>query len=275
MSTRAFEFLNLRMLPPKPRTKGVIEIRGSYYDTVTLTYLKELLEIGNSWIDGFKWAGGIQALHPKQIVKEINSLCHDFDIYVNTGGMVERVIIQGKDAVDSYLKECKELGFDKVEVSSGLAPISLVDKIAIVEKIHEVGLKAKPEIGFMIGAGAGTQIKGYETSRMRSTDEVFEEIDAYLKAGVKLLMFESEGITEDLAGEEWRTDLVKAVTDRFGFEVFMFEASDPAVFKWYLKEFGPEVNLFIHHTQIFEFQAWRTQLWGDPAIWQGKSVRYE
>lgn len=271
---RAFSFLKLRELPPKPRTSGLVEFRGSYYDTVTPTYLKELLDICSEWVDGFKWAGGIQALHPKKSVKAINTLCHEHQLYVNTGGMVERVIVQGKEAVDAYLKECKELGFDKVEVSSGLANISMQDKIAIVKKIYDVGLEAKPEVGFMIGAGAGTHIKGYEPTRMRSTDDVFAEIEAYLKAGVKLLMFESEGITEDIVGDEWRTDLVKAVTNRFGFETFMFEASDPAVFKWYLKEFGPHVNLFIHHTQVFEFQAWRAQLWGDPRIWEGKRVRY-
>jgi phosphosulfolactate synthase (CoM biosynthesis protein A) len=54
----------------------------------------------------------------------------------------------------------------------------------------------------------------------------------------------------------------------------MFEASEPAVFKWYLKKFGRDVNLFIDHSQIVEYTAWRCQLWGDRDIWKGKAVSY-
>ena len=54
----------------------------------------------------------------------------------------------------------------------------------------------------------------------------------------------------------------------------MFEASDPPVFKWYLTTFGREVNLFIDHSQVVEFAAWRTKLWGDSSIWAGKTLHY-
>ena len=64
------------------------------------------------------------------------------------------------------------------------------------------------------------------------------------------------------------------LVEKFGYEKWMFEASDPPVFKWYLKTFGKDVNLFIDHSQIVEFTAWRTGLWGDPAIWKGKKLSY-
>lgn len=54
----------------------------------------------------------------------------------------------------------------------------------------------------------------------------------------------------------------------------MFEASDPPVFKWYLKNFGSNANLFIDHSQIVEFTAWRTKLWGDKDIWKDKPLEY-
>jgi len=54
----------------------------------------------------------------------------------------------------------------------------------------------------------------------------------------------------------------------------MFEASDPPVFKWYLKAFGKDVNLFVDHSQVVELAAWKTGLWGDPDIWKGKKTRY-
>ena len=270
---RAFDFIKIKERPPKPRKSSIVEIRGSYYSPVGLGYLKDILDMAGDYIDGFKFAGGSQRLHPVSVIKKITKLCHDHKVYVSTGGFVERVIVQGPRAVDQYLKECKQLGFDVVEVSSGLAPISLNDKIAIVKQIQKLGMKAKPEISFMIGAGAGTQIRGYKT-KLRPIKDVFKEADAYLKAGAYMLMFESEGVTEDIPEKQWRTDLIDKIIKRYGLKKWMFEAADPKVFKWYFKKYGPDVNLFIDHSQIFECEAWRAQLWGDPDIWKGKKLKY-
>jgi phosphosulfolactate synthase (CoM biosynthesis protein A) len=49
-----------------------------------------------------------------------------------------------------------------VEVSSGLAPIHLKDRVEIVGHIKKIGMKPKPEITMMIGDGAGTHIVEYE-----------------------------------------------------------------------------------------------------------------
>jgi phosphosulfolactate synthase (CoM biosynthesis protein A) len=89
-----------------------------------------------------------------------------------------------------------------------------------------------------------------------------------------MIMIESEGLTEDLPPEKWRTDVIKQLIATFGLEKLMFEASDPVVFKWYLKNFGRDVNVFIDHSQVVEFTAWKTGLWGDRDIWKGKEVRY-
>jgi phosphosulfolactate synthase (CoM biosynthesis protein A) len=88
-----------------------------------------------------------------------------------------------------------------------------------------------------------------------------------------MLMLESEGLTEDLPPNKWRKDLVGRLVKEFGSSVWMFEASDPPVFKWYLKTFGRDVNVFIDHSQIVEFNAWRLGLWGDPDIWKGRRQR--
>ena len=62
---------------------------------------------------------------------------------------------------------------------------------------------------------------------------------------------------------------------KFGFSCFMFETSDPPVFKWYLKQFGASVNLFIDHSQIVEFTSWRTKLSGNNDIWKDKLLFYK
>lgn len=273
---KAFDFVSLEELPSKPRTKGVIEIRGPYYTSVTYGYLEDLLNDWSEYVDGYKFAGGAMRLLARDKVKKIIKLCHDHDVYVSTGGFIERVIVEGRKTVDKYLDECKALEFDVVEVSSGLAQIPLDDQVAIVKRIQKLGMKAKPEITMMIGAGAGTHITGYEQEmKMKSLDEFIREAEAHLDAGADMLMLESEGITEDLPPEEWRVNDIKKLVDRFGYEKWMFEASDPAVFKWYLTNVSKDVNLFIDHSQVVEFSAWRLGLWGDSRIWEGKTVSYK
>jgi phosphosulfolactate synthase (CoM biosynthesis protein A) len=274
-STRkAFDFVKISDVPPKPRKMGVIEIRGPYYAPTTIGYVKDLLEMWGDYIDGFKFAGGSMRLLSVDMVKSILKICHDHDVYVSTGGFVERIIVQGTDAVDRYLEECKSLGFDVVEISSGLAPIPLDDKVEIVKQVKRMGMIPKPEISLMIGAGAGTHIVGYKP-KLRDVDDLMKEARAHLKAGAHIMMLESEGITEDLPPNKWRTDVIKKLVSEFGFESWMFESSDPPVFKWYLKNFGSNVNLFIDHSQIVEYTAWRTKLWGDPEIWKGKTLSYK
>jgi phosphosulfolactate synthase (CoM biosynthesis protein A) len=160
-----------------------------------------------------------------------------------------------------------------VEISSGLAPIPLDDKVEIIKQVKRRGMIAKPEISLMIGAGAGTHVAGYKP-KLRGVDDLMKETRAHLKAGAQIMMLESEGITEDLPPNKWRTDVVKKLVSEFGFKSWMFESSDPPVFKWYLKNFGSNVNLFIDHSQIVEYTAWRTKLWGDPEIWKGKKLSY-
>jgi len=272
---KAFDFVKIDSLPRKPRKTGVVEMRGPYYTSISYGYLKDLLDDWGEYVDGYKFAGGSMRLLPRERVRQIINACHAHQIYVSTGGFVERVIVQGGEAVDKYLKECKKLGFDVVEVSSGLAPMPLEDKVEIVKQVKKLGMKPKPEVSMMVGAGAGTHVAGYEeTMKMRSSDGFVAEVEAHLGAGAKMIMVESEGLTEDLLPEKWRKDVIKMLVDRFGYKTFMFEAADPPVFKWYLGAFGRDVNLFIDHSQVVEFTAWRTRLWGDSGIWKGKELHY-
>ncbi len=269
MIKKAFDFVKIDDLPPKPRKYGLIEIRGPYYTSVSYGYLKDLLDDWGEYVDGYKFAGGSMRLLSKEKVKKIIKICHDYNVYVSTGGFIERVILQGDKAVDNYIEECKELDFDVIEISSGFISIPLDYKLDMVKRVMDRGLKAKPEVSLIIGAGGGTHIIGYEEEiKLRSVENFIQECRIFINAGVNMIMIESEGITEDLPPEKWRTDVVKKLIDNFGFEKLMFEASDPPVFKWYLKNISKNVNLFIDHTQIVEFTAWKLGLWGDKDIWK-------
>ena len=84
-------------------------------------------------------------------------------------------------------------------------------------------------------------------------------------------MIESEGITENV--RQWRTDVVARIASELGIEKVMFEAADPAVFAWYIKTQGPEVNLFVDHSQIVELECLRSGIWGTKSLW-GRVITY-
>ena len=114
---KAFSFVRISEYPPKPRHDGIVEIRGPYYSAVTITYLQDLLDMWGDYIDGFNFAGSSQRLLSIEILKRIIDICHNHNVYVSTGGFIERVKVQGTKAVDRYLEECKSLGFDVVDLS--------------------------------------------------------------------------------------------------------------------------------------------------------------
>ena len=85
-------------------------------------------------------------------------------------------------------------------------------------------------------------------------------------------MVESEGITESV--ESWRTDVPAKFVNALGLDKVMFEAADPAVFAWYIKNYGPEVNLFVDHSQIVQLESLRSGIWGTKSLW-GRVLTYK
>jgi len=280
MSHRSFTFVNLEELPPKPRKIGLTEIRGPYYEAFTVEQLCDLLATWGDYIDGFKFAGGTQSLLPAKIVKQFTKLAHKHDVYVNTGGFIERVVIQDRKNIDRYLHETRELGFDVVEVSSGMferpQDFPLEEQIDVVRKIEQLGMKPKPEITIMSGVGGGVQEFGYQqkVQAVKTPEQLLEEANRFFDAGAYMLMVESEGITEGIADpDQWRKEFIFALIEKFGCEKLMFEISpedDEArkTFKWYLKEVNRNVNLMMNSKNIVEFNAWRLKLWGDRTLWK-------
>lgn len=269
---RAFSFLPLNVRAPKPRSRGITEIRGPYYTPMGRRYLEDVLETMGSYVDALKFAGGSFTLMPRKVVRELIELCHRHDVAVSTGGFIERVLTYGRDAVDAYLRECKELGFDIVEVSTGFITIPTDDWLRLVERVAKLGLKAKPEVGIQFGAGGATTAAELAAEGTRDVGWAVEQAKRFLDAGAYMIMIESEGITESVTA--WRTDVPARFVSALGLDKVMFEAADPEVFAWYIKNYGPEVNLFVDHSQIVQLEALRSGIWGTKSLW-GRVVTFK
>jgi phosphosulfolactate synthase (CoM biosynthesis protein A) len=269
---RAFSFLRVNERQSKPRTRGVTEIRGPYYTPMGKRYLQDILETMGAYVDVLKFAGGSFSLMPRQAIKELLDLCHAHDVLVSTGGFVEHVLTLGPEAVSRYIQECKELGFDIIEVSSGFISIPPDDWLRLIEKVQKAGLKAKPEVGIQFGAGGATAAAELEAEGTRDPEWAIMQAKRFVAAGAYMIMIESEGITENV--KTWRTDVVARIINALGLEKPMFEAADAEVFAWYVKNYGPEVNLFVDHSQIVQLECLRSGLWGTKSLW-GRVLTYK
>jgi phosphosulfolactate synthase (CoM biosynthesis protein A) len=269
---RAFSFIKVNERPPKPRSRGVTEIRGPYYTPMGKRYLQDVLETMGAYVDSLKFAGGSFSLMPRQAVKELIDLCHQYDVLVDTGGFMEYVLTQGREAVDRYIEECKNLGFDIIEISSGFITIPMDDWLRLVEKVKRAGLKPKPEVGIQFGAGGASAVEELEAEGTRDPEWAVLQAKRLIEAGAYMIMIESEGITENV--KVWRTDVPAKLANALGLDKVMFEAAEPEVFAWYIKNYGPEVNLFVDHSQIVQLECLRSGIWGTKSLW-GRVLTYK
>ncbi len=262
---RAFGCVRINDRSSKPRRVGVTEIRGPYYTPMGPRYLEDVLDTMGAYVDALKFAGGSFSLMPRDVVRHLIDTCHAHQVLVSTGGFIEYVLGQGSGAVDAYLREAQDLGFDIIELSSGFITVPFDDWLRLVEKVKRVGLKAKPEIGIQFGAGGASAEAELESEGTRDAEWLIHQGRRFLDAGADLLMIESEGITEQV--KTWRTGVIARIAIALGLERVMFEAADPAVFAWYIKNYGPEVNLFIDHSQIVQLECMRSGIWGTKSLW--------
>jgi len=269
---RGFPYLRTNTRQGKPRTRGITEIRAAYYTPFGKRYFEDILETMGTYVDSIKFAGGSFTLMPRVAVREIIDLAHSHDVLVSTGGFIEHVLTQGSEAVNRYIEECREVGFDILEISSGFITIPVDDWLRLVEKVQKASLKAKPEVGIQFGAGGATSAEELEAEGTRDVGWAIGQAKRFLEAGAYMIMIESEGITENV--KAWRTDAVAKIIEALGLEKVMFEAADPEVFAWYIKNYGAEVNLFVDHSQIVQLECLRSGIWGTKSVW-GRIVTYK
>jgi phosphosulfolactate synthase (CoM biosynthesis protein A) len=263
--------LRLNQRPPKPRSRGLTEIRGPYYSVLGPRVLADALDTMGAYVDSLKFAGGSFCLMPEERVRELIEVCHAHEVSVSTGGFLERALPMGADAVDQCLTACRALGFDTIEVSAGFVSVPPEDLVALTRRALDQGFRVKPEIGIQFGAGGGTPLEQLEMEGPRDLDHAIRMAERYFALGIPVVMVESEGLTESV--KRPRVDLIGRLVGSLGLDRLMFEASDPTVFTWYVKNYGPEVNLFVDYSQIVQLEALRSGLWGTADVW-GRIVRF-
>ena len=168
-------FLKTNQREAKPRRTGITEIRGPYYFVMGKNYLQDVLETMEPSIDALKFAGGAFTVIQPQALQNIIEIAHAHNVLVSTGGFIEYVLTQGKEAVKKYIETCKEVGFDIVELSAGFITLPTDDWLRLIDMVQQAGLKAKPEVGIQFGAGGATSEAMLKTAGLRDTSYAIKQ----------------------------------------------------------------------------------------------------
>jgi phosphosulfolactate synthase (CoM biosynthesis protein A) len=261
---RAFSFLKINERPGKPRGRGVTEIRGPYYTPMGRRYLEDIFETMAPYVDALRFAGGSFILMPRRAVKDILELCHLHNVAVSTGGFIEYALVQGPAAVDRYIEECKGLGFDIIEISGRSIAVPMDDLLRLVGKVRKARLKAKGAVGIQtVGASGPAAPQGKAAC---DPAWAIEQAKRFIDAGAEQVMIES-GIDGDIPVR--RPEVVAGIVLALGLEKPVFEAADPERFAWYIENVGPEVNLFVDHSQIIQVESLRSGIGGTRRFGSG------
>ncbi|KAI5083127.1 hypothetical protein GOP47_0002870 [Adiantum capillus-veneris] len=239
-----------------PRRCGMTEMRSPCYSVMGPRYIQDILETNEQFIDGLKFKGGSASLMPKSFLKEIADMAHQHGMYMSTGGWAEHMLMKGPSAFKQYVQECKDVGFDTLELNTDFLNFQEDDLLRLIRLIKNEGLKAKPQLDVSIGDALS--LRDLQTEM----DALIKRAERLLEAGADMIMFDSDGITKGV--DEWRTDLVAKMIGRLGLQKIMFEADEPESVQWFVSKYGPGVNLFVDHSHIRNLECLRT-----TASWTG------
>lgn len=252
--------------PEKPRTFGVTEMRGPHYTLLTQNLLQDIFESMGHFVDGLKFSGGSHSLMPKAYIKEVTNMAHKHNVYVSTGDWAEHLLHKGPSAFKEYIEECKQLGFDTIELNVGSLGVPEETILRFIRLIKSGGLKAKPQFAVKFNKSdipmKGDRAFGAYVVPVPRSSETVEDVDLLirraercLEAGADMIMIDADDVCQ--YADSVRADIIAKVIGRLGLEKTMFEASNANTSEWFIKQYGPKVNLFVDHSQVMDLECLR------------------
>ncbi len=218
-------FLDLPERPAKPRTTGLTHVldRGA-------TEAGAVLGAGGEFIDIWKIGWGTAYIDRALTAKL--ALLADHDVSACLGGtLLELAWLRRK--TKELFAWAREAGFPCVEVSRGTVEMSLPDKQNLIRAAAE---------HFIVYAEVGFK----RPDDLMPAAQWAREAAADVKAGASLVIAEGRasgnvGIYHESG--EVRPDVVDALVEAVGVNQVLFEAPRPSQQAWFIRRFGPHVNL--------------------------------
>jgi phosphosulfolactate synthase len=163
-------------------------------------------------------------------------------------------VVYAKGRLEEYKRWLSDLGLTHVEISDGTIEIP---------RDRKLGLIAEFSREFTVLSEVGSKDSSVEYSAEEWTQWLREELDA---GAWKVITEAREGGTAGIfdAGGGMRTELIGEIADAVGIDDIVFEAPTKAAQAWFVKQFGPEVNLGnIPPDEVIPLETLRLGLRGD------------
>ncbi len=241
----------------KPRTRGLTMMIDW---GMPLDRQDGVVAASGIYIDKAKIAAGIPRVMPLDLLKAKLAAYREAGISTANGGLFTELALQ-QGSYDVLLRDLVEIGFDAVEVSENLAPLSARQKTDAVRKARDAyGLRVLGEVGRKEG-------------RM-TDDEIIRDVATYLAAGAESVYLEA---AEIFAGSTPRERLIGRLNDGFQPEALIYELPVtvlPGVTRdmkhktaaRLVQLMGTEVNLAnVEHDELYLLECIRRGLAGDTS----------
>jgi phosphosulfolactate synthase len=210
---------------------------------------EDVLETSGPYIDIVKLGWGTAYVTPN--LKRKLDVLREKPVVIG-GTFLEAVIAQRK--VDEYKRWLNELGLTHVEISDGVIELPRERKLELIAEFAR---------DFTVLSEVGSKDADVEFAPDEWTTWLREELDA---GAWKVIAEARESATSGIftADHEMRTDLVVDIAEAVGLRDVVFEAPTKSAQAWFIKQFGPTVNLGnIPPDEVIPLETLRRGLRGD------------
>jgi phosphosulfolactate synthase len=189
---------------------------------------EDVLETSGPYIDIVKLGWGTAYVTPN--LRRKLDVLRDKRVVIG-GTFFEAVWAQGK--VEEYKRWLGELGLTHVEISDGAVEIPREQKLELIEDFAR---------DFTVLSEVGSKDSSVDPDAEEWAAWIREELDA---GAWKVIAEARESATSGVftADGEMRTDVVARCAEAVGLDDLVFEAPTKAAQSWFIKQFGPEINL--------------------------------
>jgi phosphosulfolactate synthase len=163
-------------------------------------------------------------------------------------------VVYARHKLDEYKRWLNELGIDHVEISDGTVDIPRERKLELIADFAR---------DFTVLSEVGSKDSSIEYTADEWTQWLREELEA---GAWKVITEAREGGTAGIfdASGGMRTELIGEIANAVGIENVVFEAPSKSAQVWFIKQFGPSVNLGnIPPEEVIPLETLRLGLRGD------------
>jgi phosphosulfolactate synthase len=220
-------FLDLPPREAKPRTAGLTHVIDK---GLNLREIEGLFDTAGDYVDVVKLGWGTSYV-TRNLEKKI-ALYRYFDTPVVCGGTLFEAVV-ARDKVDEYKRWLVEQRFSHVEISDGAVDIPRERKLQLIAEFAR---------DFTVLSEVGSKDANVVYAPYQWVEWMKEELDA---GAWKVITEGREGGTAGIFRPtgEMRTGLVDEIAHEIDVHDVIFEAPTKAAQAWFVRHFGPEVNL--------------------------------